>query len=72
MVYGKLLVYQYLKKTRISSSSTRKNKHEIGVCWERYHELREFIQSDNAFRVTVDIRSSVMSVINKDEPPHKA
>tara|TARA_B100001063_G_C16518246_1_gene430340 strand:+ start:463 stop:696 length:234 start_codon:yes stop_codon:yes gene_type:complete len=51
---------------------THENKHEIGVCWERYHELREFIQSDNAFRVTVDIRSSVMSVINKDEPPHKA
>lgn len=31
VVYGKLLVYQYLKKPRISSSSTRKNKHEIGL-----------------------------------------
>lgn len=51
---------------------THENKLEIAMCWERYHEVRELIQSDNTFRAKVDIRSAVMSAINKEEPPNKA
>lgn len=51
---------------------THHNKQEVSICWERYHEVRELVQSDNSFRVSVDVRSSVMTALEKDEPPHKA
>tara|TARA_R110002072_G_scaffold184083_1_gene340376 strand:- start:10093 stop:10326 length:234 start_codon:yes stop_codon:yes gene_type:complete len=51
---------------------THDNKQEVRACWQRYHEVRELMQAGNSLRVSVDIRSSVMAIINKDEPPHKA
>lgn len=48
------------------------NRQEVSACWQRYHEVREWILKDSSLRVKVDVRSAVMDVINKDEPPHKA
>lgn len=47
-------------------------RQEVSACWQRYHEISALIQSNNTLRTTVDIRSSVMAIINKDEPPYKA
>lgn len=51
---------------------TNENRQEVSSCWQRYHEVRECIQKDSSLRINIDIRSSVMEVITKDEPPHKA
>ena len=51
---------------------TNENRQEVSTCWQRYHEVREWIQKDSSLRIKIDIRSSVMDVITKDEPPHKA
>lgn len=48
------------------------NRQEVSAYWQRYHEVREWIQKDSSLRVKIDIRSAVMEVISKDEPPHKA
>tara|TARA_R110002167_G_scaffold201010_5_gene404429 strand:- start:1418 stop:1651 length:234 start_codon:yes stop_codon:yes gene_type:complete len=48
------------------------NRQEVSACWQSYHEVREWIQKDSSLRIQIDIRSSVMNVITKDEPPHKA
>ena len=51
---------------------TNENRQEVSSCWQRYHEVSEWIQKDSSLRIKIDIRSSVMDVITKDEPPHKA
>lgn len=51
---------------------TNENRQEVSACWQRYHEVSEWIQKDSSLRIKIDIRSSVMGVITKDEPPHKA
>jgi sigma-E factor negative regulatory protein RseA len=51
---------------------TSENRQEVSACWQRYHEVREWIQNDSSLRIKIDIRSSVMNAITKDEPPHKA
>ena len=48
------------------------DKQAVSTCWQHYHEIKSLMQSDKLLRVNVDIRGSVMDVINKDEPPHKA
>tara|TARA_R110001592_G_scaffold24536_1_gene94402 strand:+ start:11797 stop:12030 length:234 start_codon:yes stop_codon:yes gene_type:complete len=51
---------------------THENRQEVSACWQRYHTVREWIQVDSSLRVKIDIRSAVMDVLSKDEPPHKA
>lgn len=51
---------------------THDNKQEVSLCWQRYHDVRELVQSDSSLRVTVDVRACVMDIINKDDTPSKA
>ena len=48
------------------------DRQEVSAYWQRYHDVREWVQNDSSLRIKIDIRSAVMSVISKDEPPHKA